>query len=128
MAVIEVLVTKDEENECPIPNAWRSVFSQIVDAFVKKDYTLSSGVAGVAPVSSETASHIKNYIEEYGENLIHLPCETWDSSVCIWMGNHWDVLVDLWTSGEGRSDLVLGAQVSESEDGYIIDIGMVYAP
>lgn len=128
MTAIEVLVTKDEKNECPIPDVWRAVFSQIVDSFVKKDYALSSGVEGVTPVSNKTASQIKNYIEEYGEDLIHFPFETWNSSVCLWMGSHWDILIDLWTASEGRSDLVLGAQVSESENGYIIDIGMVYVP
>ena len=34
-------------------------------------------------------------------------------------------LIDLWTEGEGRSDLALGAEVSESETGYIVHVGMV---
>lgn len=128
MEEVEVLIVKDEGNEFPIPTAWRSVFSRIVEDFVKKDYSLSSGIAGVSFISNETTNQIKGYIENYGEELIPIPNETWDSSVCVWMDGYWDVLIDLWTAGEGCSDLVLRARVSEVEDGYSIDIGMVYVP
>src|SRR5690242_11413216 len=96
----EVLAVKDEEAQRPIPSAWRSVIREIVNAFVRHDYRLSSGVPGVTPVSAKTASQIKNYIQDYGETLIALPDETWKSSVCIWMGTRWDALVDLWTLSE----------------------------
>lgn len=128
MTKVEISVVKDEENERPIPTAWRPTFSKIVDAFSKKDYSLSGGIVGVSSVSNETATHIKEYIQDYGEELVQLSGETWDSSICIWMGSHWDVLIDLWTAGEGRSDLVLGAQVTEEDSRYIINIGMVYVP
>ena len=128
MTEIEIFVEKDEENQLPIPTVWRPIFVSIVDAFVKKDYSLSSEIDGVASVSKETANHIKEYIEDYGEELIQLPNETWESSICICMGGYWDVLIDLWTAGEGRSDLVLGARISESKNGYIVDIEMVYVP
>jgi len=128
MSKIEVAVEKDDENELPIPTVWRSTFSNIVDAFAKKDYSLSNGIADVSSISNETAIHIKEYIQDYGEELTQLSDETWESSMCIWMGSHWDVLIDLWTAGEGRSDLVLGAQVTEKDNRYIIDIGMVYVP
>ena len=82
----------------------------------------------VSTVPKETANQIKEYIEEYGEELIQLSEETWESSICIWMGTHWDILIDLWTEEEGRSDLVLEAWVSENGGGYIFDIGMVYVP
>ncbi|QKJ67284.1 hypothetical protein HQN60_11550 [Deefgea piscis] len=128
MTEIEIFVEKDEENQLPIPTVWRPIFVSIVDAFVKKDYSLSCEIDGVASVSKETANHIKEYIEDYGEELIQLPNETWESSICICMSGHWDVLIDLWTAGEGRSDLVLGARISESKNGYIVDIEMVYVP
>ena len=128
MTEIEIAVEKDEESERAIPTAWRGIFSNIVEAFSKKDYSLSIGGEGVSFISDETANHIREYIHDYGEKLIPLPEETWESSVCIWMGTHWDVLIDLWTQGEGRSDLVLGAQVSEQGNGYIIEVDMVYVP
>jgi hypothetical protein len=128
MTEIEVYVETKEENQLPIPTVWRRKFSDIVEAFVKKDYLLSREIEGVSPVSIKTANQIKEYIENYGQELIQLPEETWKSSVCIYMGNHWDALIDLWTAGEGRSDLVLSAKVSEGENGYVFNIKMVYVP
>lgn len=124
----EIPVVKDEENERPVPTVWRHIFFDVVNALVKKDYTLSNNIDGVSSVSKDTANHIKEYIEDYGEELIQLPDETWESSVSICMGSYWNVLVDLWTAGEGRSDLVLGARVSESGGGYIVHVQMVYVP
>jgi hypothetical protein len=124
----EVLAVRDESRELPIPSAWRPVFREIVKAFVKRDYRLSVGVPGVAPVTADTAAHIEKYIDDYGETLVALPEETWDSSVCIWLGKHWDALVDLWTRTEGRSDLVLSARIVESDAGFEFQVYMVYVP
>jgi len=124
----EVLALKDETHERPIPSAWRPVFREIVRAFVRRDYGLSSGVPGVASVTNDTAAHIAKYIENYGETLVELPEDTWDSSVCIWLGDRWDALVDLWTRAEGRSDLVLSARIFESDMGFKFQIHMVYVP
>jgi hypothetical protein len=44
------------------------------------------------------------------------------------MGSHWDVLVDLWSVESGRSDMVLDARVSETNDGFLIEIHLVYVP
>ena len=79
----------------------RPIFSRIVNAFATQDY---------------------------GEELVKLPEESWDTSICIWMGDRWDVLIDLWTATEGRSDLVLSAGVSEKDEGQIVNIEMVYVP
>lgn len=107
-----VPVVKDPKNQQPIPTAWRSVFKGVVNSLVNHDYLVSAGVPSLIPVSECTAQQIEAYIREYGESLVKLPDETWKSSVCMWMGNRWDVLIDLWTCSEGRSDLVLNAQVS----------------
>lgn len=123
-----VLPLKDEDEQQPVPTAWRTAFREIIDAFVEQDYRLTKGVAGVLPVSAKTAKQIKEYIDDYGEILVALPDKTWTSSICMWMGKRWEVLIDLWTKGEGRSDLVLSALVSETKDGFQIKIEMVYVP
>lgn len=46
----------------------------------------------------------------------------------MWYGTHWDVLVDLWTQEEGRSDLVLSAKITEVPAGFSIKVHMVYVP
>lgn len=68
-----VPVNKDSENERPIPSAWRSILKNIVDAFVRYDYRFADRVTGVAPVSEETATQIRTYIQEYGATLVSLP-------------------------------------------------------
>ncbi|GGY39973.1 DUF7668 domain-containing protein [Pseudoduganella albidiflava] len=83
-------VIKDSEREGPIPSAWRPILKSIVDAFVRQDYGLLTGIPGVAPLPEQTARQIREYIEEYGATLIPLPEESWASSVCIRMKDHWD--------------------------------------
>jgi hypothetical protein len=124
----ENVPVKYEETQHAIPTAWRQVLRSIAGAFADKDYRLTRGVPGVAPVSTETAEHIKNSVLGYGATLVDLTDQTWDSSVCIWCGTHWDVLIDLWTQEEGRSDLVLSATVTETAHGFHFKIYMVYVP
>lgn len=123
----ELPVTKDSKNEGPIPSAWRPTLKNIVDAFVRHDYCLANGIARVAPISEETATQIREYIEDYGAKLALLPQESWATSVCIWMGDHWDALIDLWTEEEGRSDLVLQVHISEGSEP-LVTVYMVYVP
>lgn len=124
----KIEVEKNEEEELPIPHIWRPTFKAIVDAFVQKDYVLSSGINNVKPVLENTGEQIKEYIEDYGEVLIELPDETWNTSVYIYYGNYWNVLIDLYTEGEGLSDLVLNVEVSQKNTAYLFDIKMVYVP
>ena len=124
----EVLAFKDESAQQPIPTAWRSVFCEIVGALVERDYRLESGVLGVKPVSVDAAARVQSCIENYGATLVALPEETWNFSVCMWYGDHWDVLVDLWTQEEGPSDLVLSATVSEKELVFVFAIQLVHVP
>lgn len=124
----EVRLIKESEGEGPIPSAWRPVLKNIVDAFARQDYGLANGIPGVNPVSEETATQIRQYIEEYGAKLVALPEESWSTSVCIWMEDHWDALIDLWTEEEGSSDLVLQVHVSEAGGGYTVSVYMVYVP
>ncbi|WP_445722867.1 DUF7668 domain-containing protein [Flavobacterium sp.] len=124
----KILVEKNEEEELPIPHVWRPIFRNIVSAFVNKDYKLTFGLNNVNPVSEEKAEQIKEYIENYGEELIDLPEETWNTSVYICYGDYWNVLIDLFTKNEGLSDLVLNAEVIEKDNNYFVDINLVYVP
>lgn len=118
----------DEDGEHPIASAWRPILCEVVQSFVKGDYGLVKGVAGVEPVSDATAKQIYDYIIDYGATLVPLPNETWQTSVAQWMGDHWDILVDLWTAEEGLSDLVLAGSIKETNDGPSLTIKLVYVP
>ena len=119
---------KDGTSERPIPTAWRPALRRVVDSFVRSDYAVVNGVDDIESISEETAGHIQSCVQDYGATLKSLPDETWNSSVCIWMGDHWDLLVDLYTEEEGPSDLVLSARVAEGENGFRFSIHMVYVP
>jgi hypothetical protein len=96
---------------------------------VRHDYQLNAGVPGVAPVSEKTAEHIKK-LHPRLLSRVGLRCreKTWASSVCIWQGDRWDALIDLWSLSEGRSDLVLSLQISEAQGGFEFVVYMVYVP
>lgn len=124
----EIPVVKDAENQRPVPSAWRSILTKIIAAFVRKDYRLRTGIPGVAPVSAATAEQIQNYIRDYGVTLIDLPESTWDTSACIWVGDRWDVLIDLSTLEESNSDLVLQTQILETNGSHVVHLYMLYVP
>jgi len=126
--MIEVEPVKDRTSQHRIPSAWRPALSGIVAAFVKGDYLLADGIADVQAVFQETAEHIQSYLRKYGATLKSLPDDSWNSSVCIWTGSHWDFLVDLYTDEEGASDLVLSGHVTETNSGFQIAVHMVYVP
>lgn len=121
--------SKDLDNEQPIPESWRPTLRRIVQDFARGRYDLAPGLASVAPVSPSTAEQIRAYVADYGQTLIDLPDEAWDTSVCQWMETHWDILVDLWTAESGRSDMVLPARVFDVGGGeYRFEIDSVHVP
>lgn len=124
----DVPAVMDDQTQQAVPTAWRYVLRSIADALAKQDYRLVGRIPGVDPVSSELAEHIRNSVHDYGATLVELSDQTWESSVCMWYGTHWDVLVDLWTIEEGRSDLVLNARVIETPSGFRYTVHMVYVP
>jgi hypothetical protein len=122
------VITKNEEDELPVPLEWRTTFCEMVKSLVAGDYSFCNPIPMVLAVPKSTSEHIESYISDYGEELVLLPEETWDSSIYIWQDGYWDVLVDLWTKAEGRSDLVLKARVIESNNSFEFSIEMVYVP
>ena len=124
----QITVEKNEEEKGPIPHVWRPIFKDIVNAFVNKDYNLSSGIKNVNPVSKSTADQIREYIEDYGEELVQLPEETWETSIYICYGDYWNIIIDLFSKGEGLSDLALNAEIREKNNNYVVDINLVYVP
>ena len=60
--------------------------------------------------------------------LAPLSQETWKSSVSMWMGDWWDVIVDLWSVESGRTDLVVELRINEDGEGYRYVVGIIYVP
>lgn len=119
---------KDGSNQSAVPHNWRATLIQIVEAFEQGDFTLRNKISRVHPISRKNAEAIAANIENYGAKLITLPEEAWRTSVCQWYGKHWDVLVDLYTTDEYPSDLVLHVRVLEEISDYVFDVHLVYVP
>lgn len=119
---------KDEEAEHPVADAWRPLFREINRAFMRGDFALAHEPPGVTLRSPGCADQIQRTLTAWGETLVELPDETWTTSVALWMGDHWEVVVDLWTAESGRIDLIIDARVYEAEGGYRIEVGSVHVP
>jgi hypothetical protein len=120
---------KDGEHEGPVPEEWRATLAAIVDSLVRRDDVLAAGLDSVDPVSPDTTFACLEAVDAYGAvTLVPLPGETWRTSVALWHGDRWNCLVDLWTAGEGRSDLVLDVDVIEDSGGYRFRVHLVYVP
>ncbi|WP_196161782.1 hypothetical protein [Reinekea sp. G2M2-21] len=126
--IIEPRAVKDEESAHPIAGSWRPIFRDVVKAFAEDDFELSQVVPGVAPVDPSIASQNRAYVRNYGELLVELPEDTWATSCAQWMGQHWEVLVDLYIKGEGASDLVLTGHINELNGKPQFTVGLIYVP
>lgn len=112
-----------------MPSVWRPTLEAIVDAFVAGDWQLSGVPASVERIDDEKAQDIESSVTAYGGmTLTALPAACWDTSVAGWTGTGWQVLVDLWSLEEGRTDLVLDVTVAEVDDGYEYTVHFVYVP
>jgi hypothetical protein len=119
---------KDPDRERPVPLIWRPVLHQVVEAIRRGDPRRAGDVPSVVPVSEDVATQVVDYLDDYGETLVELPANSWATSRALWMGDHWEVLVDLWTEGEGRSDLALHLRVFEVGSDHRFEVGLVYVP
>ena len=119
---------KDQNQQQPVASAWRSTLEAIVEAIASGDFALRGGLPGVPALAPATAQQIEDYLADYGETLAELSDATWASSVSLWMGDHWDVLVDLWTEESGESDLAMSIRVFEDGGGFRFEVDGVYVP
>jgi hypothetical protein len=121
----EIEIEKVEGREQPIPGRWRGPLKQVADAFA--DGRLPVGDC-IRSVNSQVAQINFENIEEYPDATGRLSDASWHTSICVWEGDHWQVLVDLTTASGERSDLVLHAKVFELVDGVEIEPGLIYVP
>ena len=120
-----LLPLKDEAAAHPVPVCWRATLTEVVAALAND--SLESLASGAVFAEPAVVSQIRVAVQDYGETLVELPIEVWRSSRCQWMGDCWDVLVDLWTLESGPSDLVLFARIIEATP-YRFEIQGVWVP
>lgn len=119
---------KDLERAHPVSTVWRPLLRRIVQAVAEGNEQALGGMEPTIAVSPTAINDMVASVADYGETVIDLPEETWNSSIAQWMGTHWDVLVDLWTVESGRSDLVLAVRVFEYGGDYRFEVDSIYVP
>lgn len=113
-----------DDAEHSLPEALRSTFRLIADAFVVGDFQLRDHrIDGVKRIDPETAIRIAGNIKAYGDTLAPLNEQTWSQSRCRGMEGYWQT-----THSEPVSDLTLHAKVSEAGDGFAVVVEAVYVP
>jgi len=124
----EIPILKRNDEELPVPSEWRQTFIDVVDSFKNGDFQLDNKVDAVHTVSIPDAKRMTANVADYGDELISLSEETWKTSICLWRGNYWQVLIDLMTLDEGVSDLVLFVTVRENAGKQCFTVEDVHVP
>lgn len=108
-----------------MPTAWRPTLKMIADTFVAGGIPSGEGIREIDPESARiNAVNIQNY----GKTLGPLTDRAWETSVYIWMRSYWQALVDLSTSDNERSDLVLHVKIYEVGSSFQFESGLIYVP
>lgn len=124
----DIPVVYDEETASQVPTVWRETLIRIVEAFKNNDLAAINHIKGVQNIELEHLQDIAENITDYGETLVSLPDETWETSQALWMGFCWYVILDLFTEREGRSDLILSIRVFETDGVFEYSIQDIYVP
>ena len=113
-----------DDYEHGVPVGLRGKFRELVAG----DFQLTaSRPDGVASIDADTASNIANHVAAYGDSLVPLRDEVWQTSIYRWMDVYWQLLVDLSTTREPVSDLVLHAKLAD-DAAFHIEVQSVHVP
>lgn len=124
----DVPVLYDKDTATPVPSAWRETLIKIIEAFKNNDLESFNNIDGIKKLNLDAIQEIAFNIIDYGETLISLPDETWNTSECSWVGVCWNVIVDLFTEKEGRSDLILSVKVFEKDGSFEFSVQDIFVP
>jgi hypothetical protein len=126
-SIVRLMLARDDK-EHPIPEGLRPRFRELVAALVAGDFQLSNHrLNGVAPIGARLADFIAEQINAYGATLAPLSDEVWERSIYAFDGPNWQFLIDLTTTEEPVSDLVLHARLADDEQG-LIEVWSVHVP
>jgi hypothetical protein len=117
-----------DDKEHPIPEDLRPRFRKLVSALIANDYQLlNHRLDGIAPIDARLADFIAKQIDAYGAALAPLSEDVWKRSIYSRDGLGWQFLIDLTTSEEPVSDLVLHARLADLAEGQI-EVWSVHVP
>jgi len=123
MAVESVKKIPDEE--LPVPIEWRSILKKIADEITAGRVPRGENIRAI---DAERLEISLDNIRDYPDPIGSLHDVTWCSSIYAWQDNFWEVLLDLSTTDNERSDLVLHLRVHGLNNEYEFEPGLVYVP
>ena len=109
-----------DDGEHRLPPDWQQRFGEIVARLADGDFDFDPEVGDVEAVSSTERERFVANIKAYGDRLTRLSPAVWRSSIYAWAKGLWVVLVDLSTDKEPVSDLVLHAQILDTDPARIV--------
>lgn len=122
------LMLARDDKEHPIPEGLRPRFRELVAALAAGDLQLANHrLDGVAPIDARLADFIADRINAYGAPLAPLSDEVWERSIYRSDGPNWQFLIDLTTTEESVSDLVLHARLLDNPEGRL-EVWSVHVP
>ena len=119
------IVEKLDDEELPVPSAWRASLKQIADEIIAGRIPVMQNIKAISP---ETIEINNGNIDGYPDKIGPLHEVTWGSSIYTWTDGHWEVLLDLSTSEFETSDLVLHLKVHPIGDQFEFEPGIIYVP
>ena len=121
-------IEKNTDRELPVPTVWRAALTELADSFVLNGFNSSKSTFLSRAIDEDIIKINKSNIENYPDQIGMLIQKSWDTSVYVWTGKDWSVLVDLSTSDGKTSDLVMHTTVREVAGSYKIKAGLIYVP
>lgn len=83
-----ISISKDANNELPIPSVWRTGLKRLADTFVSNALVAADKYVSILQIDAETSKINLSNIEDYPDKLGFLTEKSWITSVCIWASDH----------------------------------------
>ena len=112
----------------PVPTRFRPSISRVVARLAAGDYEGLRRDGTQAHPDADLSMWIRDYGRD-GATLIPLPDEAWDSAEAFELDDEpgtWQVVIDLWTEEEGRSDLSMEALVIDDETDPLVRVNDIH--
>lgn len=119
---------KNEEIEQAIPLEWRPTIIEVVENIRRRTLRPRNVLGYDVNIDVADIEDIYQNVDHYGDTLVSLSEDAWQTSICCWMGGYWHLLVDLFTAEEGLSDLVLFMDVCEHKSSTSFKIRSLHVP
>ena len=121
-------ISMQQDEQSPVPILWRTDLAKLVNTFIFNERLELEELIIEKPLSQDILEISRSNILDYPDDIGPLDDKSWNSSICIWTGNYWDVLVDISTLDGETSDLVMHVKIIPNEKGFSIDPGLIYVP